>query len=190
MSNEQPAFLSSASHSVSMSVSESGKVFLGVEFSPMGNMLDMEMAVLAAVNAAGSALTEHCLSLFDADGSRLQIGRTTYYSCGQSPQTYKTPYGDVNLMRYTYQSAAGGKRYVPLESKAHMVLNSTPRFAEMAASKMANMPSTSVQTDLSDNHDVSVSRDYLTKLSDKVGELAKNSEPFIKYDDVTDINKD
>ncbi|MDR1084988.1 MAG: hypothetical protein LBP22_09060, partial [Deltaproteobacteria bacterium] len=161
-----------------------------MKFTPIGNMLEMEEAVSAAVNAFGAALTEHCPALYDADGSWLQIGKTTYCSCGQFPQTYKTPYGGVNVMRHAYQSAEGGGRYVPLESKAHMVLNSTPRFAKIAASKTANMPSTSVQTDLFDNQGVSVSRDYLKKLSDKAGELIKNSEPFIKYDDAKNLNKD
>ncbi|MDR1084141.1 MAG: hypothetical protein LBP22_04600, partial [Deltaproteobacteria bacterium] len=191
MSHEQAASLFSAGHSVSMPVSESGEISLGMKFTPTGNMLEMEEAVSAAVNAFGAALTEHCPALYDADGSRLQIGKTTYCSCGQFPQTYKTPYGGVNVMRYAYQSAEGGGRYVPLESRARMVLNSsTPRFAKTAASKTANMPPASVQTDLFDNHDVSVSRDYLTKLSDKAGELIKNSEPFIKYDDAKDLNKD
>ncbi|MDR1085865.1 MAG: hypothetical protein LBP22_13680 [Deltaproteobacteria bacterium] len=77
-----------------------------------------------------------------------------------------------------------------MESKARMVLNLTPRFAKLAAPKTANMPSAAVQTDLFDDHDVYVSRDYITKLSDKVGELAKNSESFIKYDGAKDQNKD
>jgi hypothetical protein len=52
------------------------------------------------------------------------------------------------------------------------------------------MPSAAVRTDLSDSHDVSVSRDYLTKLSDKVGESVKSAESFIKYEDPKDLNKD
>lgn len=129
----------------------------------------MEEAALGAVNSVGAAITEHCLSSFDADGNRLQIGKTTYCSNGQFPQTYKTPFGDVSLPRYVYKTAQGGKTFVPLEHKAHMVLNLTLRFAKMAASKMDNLSSTYVKTDLSDNHGVSVSRDYLTKLADKVG---------------------
>jgi hypothetical protein len=40
-------------------------------------------------------------------------------------------------MMYAYQSAEGGGRYVPLESKARMILNSTPLFAKMTSSKTA-----------------------------------------------------
>ncbi|MDR1084899.1 MAG: hypothetical protein LBP22_08575 [Deltaproteobacteria bacterium] len=65
MSDEQAAFLSSANHSVSISVSESGEISLGVKFTPTGNMLEMDEAILAAVNAAGTVLTEHCLALYD-----------------------------------------------------------------------------------------------------------------------------
>jgi hypothetical protein len=125
--------------------------------------LKTEEAVLAAVNAFGAALTGHCLSLYGADGSRLQNGQTTCYSCGQFPRTYKAPYGGVNIMRYTCQSAEGGRRYVPPESRACMVLNSTPRSDKTAASKTAGMRSISVQTALFDKHDVSVSRDYFNK---------------------------
>jgi hypothetical protein len=34
-----------------------------MKFTTMGNMLDMEETVSAAVNAADASLTEHCLSL-------------------------------------------------------------------------------------------------------------------------------
>ncbi|MDR1084484.1 MAG: hypothetical protein LBP22_06390 [Deltaproteobacteria bacterium] len=79
-------------------------------------------------------------------------------------------------MRHACQSAEGGRsrKYVPLESKARMVLNWTDAYVRQTGSvKDGQYAFNFCPTDLFDKHDVSVSRDYLTKLSDKIGELAK-----------------
>jgi hypothetical protein len=67
------------------------------------------------------------------------IDDTKHYSRGKFNQAYETPYGPVNIERHVYETAKGWKTYVPLEHKAHLVLNSTPRFAKMVTFKMANM---------------------------------------------------
>jgi len=55
-------------------------------------MLETEAAIQQALNEAGVLATHAALQHFDTDGSPLQRGDTLWYSKGQQPCTYQTPY--------------------------------------------------------------------------------------------------
>src|SRR5512144_3155329 len=72
------------------------------------SMLDTEAAIQQALNEAGALATAAALEHFDTDGSPLRLGDTLWYSKGQQPCTYQTPYGETAVVRHVYQTAAGG----------------------------------------------------------------------------------
>jgi hypothetical protein len=147
------------------------------------NMLSLENGLQATLNQTGSLITEDLLASFDYDGSPFQIGTLKYTSCGIFPQTYETPYGPVTVERHMYQSQNGGRRLCPLENRARMVDNSTPKYAQMISSKMASMSGPAVKRDLCSNHGRSISLDYIKSLTDQVGEMALAKEGVWTYQD-------
>jgi len=99
------------------------------------------------------------------------IGSSKLTSKGQEIKAYQTPYGEISIPRHVYQSSKGGKTYCPLEPNARIVVTSTPRFAKIVSNKYANLASTKVHADLSENHGRKVARSYLQNLSEAVGNI-------------------
>jgi len=155
---------------------------LEVKVCLSGSMLEAEEAILDALNAAGCVATERALERFDTDGSHLLFGGTKWFSKGQLPKTYQTPYGTAEIKRHVYQSASGGKTFCPLERDARIVVTSTPRFAKMVAHKFANAASTTVQQDLAENHGREWARSSLQGLAEAVGSVAQVKEESWHYE--------
>jgi len=163
-------------------ISREGKtVRLEVTFDLAGSMLEAENSILAALNEAGCLATGEALKGFDTDGSRWVLGGEKWFSKGQVPKIYQTPYGEVELPRHVYQRSQGGKTFCPLERAARIVVTSTPRFAQQVAHKFAHNASTEVREDLAENHGRPVSRSYLQSLSDAVGSVAQAQEETWSY---------
>lgn len=161
---------------------EGSVITLEVKVDISGSMLGAEEAILGSLNEAGCVATGEALKRFDADGSQIAMGGVKWFSKGQLPKTYQTPYGEVAVERYVYQRSVGGETFCPLEREARIVVTSTPRFAKMATHKMANGASTSVQRDLAENHGRSVSRSYLQDLAEAIGGVVAAKEETWEYE--------
>lgn len=109
------------------------------------------------------------------------LGGEKWFSKGQVPKIYQTPYGEVEVPRHVYQRSQGGKTFCPLERAARIVVTSTPRFAQQVAHKFAHNASPQVREDLAENHGRPVARSYLQSLSDAVGSVVQAKEETWSY---------
>ena len=147
-----------------------------------GSMLDDEQALQQSLNAAGQIAMQPILKQFDTNGEPIRVNGIKHTVRVCSPQTYETPYGPVQVERYVYQTSQGGRTYVPLEDTARMVLNSTPRYAQMVSGKYARFGADSIRDDLLECNGRQISRNYAKKLSDFVGAIAACHETEWAYD--------
>lgn len=161
--------------------SKKESVTIQVTVKISNSMLDSEESILEAVNEVGNLASQEILTSFDTDGSPIMIGSTKLTSKGQETKSYQTPYGEISIPRHVYQSSKGGKTYCPLETNARIIVTSTPRFAKIVSNKYGLLPSTKVQTDLSENHGRKVARSYLQNLSETVGSIALAKEEDWSY---------
>jgi len=146
-----------------------------------GSMLQAEEAIQDGLQKAGLLATAEKLKQFDTDGSPIQCGSVRMTSKGQSSQDYETPYGTAAVLRHVYQTSAGGKTFCPLEEKARMVLNATPRFAKLVSYKYAEAGAEAVVDDLQECHRREISKRYVKSLGDAVGAYAVVKEETWEY---------
>jgi len=104
-----------------------------------------------------------------------------FFSKGQLPKKYQTPYGEVSIERHVYQDNQGGKTFCPMERDARIVTTSTPRFAKRVSNKMACGATTQVRRDLLENHGRSVTRMYIGSLSETVASIVQAKEKEWHY---------
>ncbi len=145
------------------------------------SMLGSEEAIQNGLNEAGCLATGEALTRFDTDGSRIEIGGEKWFSKGQLPKIYQTPYGQVEIERHVYQRSRGGKTFCPMERDARIVVTSTPRFAKIVSHKFANGSSVQVKRDLAENHNREVARSYLQGVADAVGSVVQAKEESWHY---------
>jgi hypothetical protein len=161
--------------SVTIIKSDSKSITVKIEAEvtiPIGKgMLQVEDIIQSTVNNVGLMVTECALHQFDADGSPITVSGKKYTSKGQVPKAYQTPYGEITLPRYVYQSNQGGSTYCPLDEDARIITGSTPKLAKMVSSKYAESGSRQVQKDLHENHGRYLSRSYIQDISGSVGSL-------------------
>jgi hypothetical protein len=161
------------------------EVTLEVKFRLTSSMLETEENILAALNEGGCLGTAKALERFDTDGDRIEIGGVKWFSKGQLPKQYQTPYGTVEISRHVYQRSEGGATFCPMERDARIVVTSTPRFAKMVSHKYANGASTTVRRDLLENHGRDCPRSFLQNLSEAVGAVAQAKEENWHYETPT-----
>ena len=137
-----------------------------------GRMLEDEQALQQSLNEAGQVAMVPMLKQFDTHGEPLRVGGVKHTVKNYAPQTYETPYGPVEVQRHTYQTCRGGRAYVPLESDARMILNSTPRYSQIVSGKYARFGADAICEDLLECNGRTLSRNYAKKLSDFVGAVA------------------
>ncbi len=154
---------------------------LQVTFSLEGSMLNVEESIQETLNAVGLIATEQKLRSFDTDGSPLFFGATKLTSKGQFTQDYETPYGSVGVERHIYQSNQGGQTYCPLEDRARLVLNATPKYAKMVSFKYAELGAQKVVEDLLECNHRNISIRYVKMLGDSVGMMAQAKEEVWEY---------
>jgi hypothetical protein len=147
-----------------------------------GAMLNDEQALQDNLNEAGQAAMVPMIKQFDTNGEPIRINGIKHTVKNYAPQTYETPYGPVQVERYTYQTYKGGRAYVPLENDARMVLNSTPRYSQIVAGKYARFGADAICDDLLECNGRKLSRNYAKKLSDFVGTIAQCYESEWEYD--------
>lgn len=149
------------------------------------SMLEQENAIQAAVNQAGLVSTRALLESHDTDGRPLKVrdeqGLKVNLSAKSQrvPKEIETPYGAVTVARHVYQSSAGGACLVPLDKAAGLFGAATPKFAQMVAAKIAEMPARSVARDLAGNHQRAVSLEQLQHITGRVGELARAQQEHL-----------
>lgn len=147
-----------------------------------GQMLADEQALQQSLNEAGQAAMAPMIKQFDTHGEPLRVDGVKHTVKNYAPQAYETPYGTVHVERYTYQTSKGGRAYVPLEEDGRMVLNSTPRYAQMISGKYARFGADAIREDLWECNGRKLSRNYAKKLSDFVGTIARHYESEWDYD--------
>ena len=147
-----------------------------------GPMLESEEIIREKLNEVGVIAEQENLKRFDADGSPIRVGDVTLYSKGRSPQQYETPYGTIEVERYTYQTSKGGSTYTPLEANARTVLNATPLFAKTVSYKYASSSASSASADLEQCNGRVISGRYCKSLGDAVGVIASAKEETWQYE--------
>ena len=152
-----------------------GSMTLSVTFIPGASMLESEQNIQVALNEVGAEATGECLSRFDTDGSKIQIGGQKMTTKGREPKTYQTPYGGVVVERHVYQSSAGGAIFCPLEPGARIMRTATPMFAKQVAFKYSNSNAATVKTDLA-QHGRVIARSYVAEVAGDVASVAGEKE--------------
>lgn len=147
-----------------------------------GQMLEDEQALQQALNEAGLAAMGPMIKQFDTKGEPIRVNGVKHTVKNYAPEIYETPYGQQRVERYTYQTSKGGRAYVPLENDARMVLNSTPRYAQMVSGKYTRLGADAICEDLLECNGRQLSRNYAKKLSDYVGTIVQCYESEWEYD--------
>jgi len=145
-------------------------------------MLESEELILKSLNEAGSLATGEALKQFDTDGSPIDIAGQKWTTKGKIFKTYETPYGKSRIERHVYQSSKGGRGHCPLDKKARIIKTATPRCAKILSSKYAEFGSRRVETDLKNNHGLSLPIAYIQNISDIVGSIASIKEDYWDYE--------
>jgi hypothetical protein len=163
-------------------VKRSGEeVTVAVTVRLSGSLLEMEGAIQEASNEVGRCVTEEALQRFDTDGSPIRIGDIKLTARGRDAKVYQSPYGEVQVERYVYQSSRGGRIYCPLEHQGRIVRGATPRFASQLSHKYAQLNVRAVQADLEQNHGRKVAASYIQHVAEWVGTIATTKEEDWEY---------
>lgn len=80
-----------------------------------------------------------------------------------------------------YQRSRGGKTFCPLDSKARVICQSTPKFSQQVSSKYGRMGSYQVVLDLKENHGRHISRNRIQEISHCVGTIIAEQESEWHY---------
>ena len=160
----------------------SNKITIQLTVELTGQMLIDEQVLQQSLNEAGQAAMVPMLKQFDTNGEPIRVNGVKHTVKDYAPQEYETPYGPVQVERYTYQTSKGGRAYVPLENDARMILNSTPRYSQMVSGKYARLGADAICEDLLECNGRKISRNYAKKLSDFVGVVAQCHEVDWEYD--------
>lgn len=146
------------------------------------SMLTFEDNLQSELNEAGMLAERKQLENLDTDGSPIFFGKVKMTSKKKKQlKVYETPYGAVKVPRYVYQTSDGGATYSPLDHAARIVVNSTPKFAQMVSWKYAEMAAPQAQKDFEQNHKRSTSRATLRDIADVVGAIAQAKEDVWTY---------
>ena len=152
-----------------------------------GHMLEDEQSLQDAVNDAGCIAMAPMIKQFDTNGEPIRINGIKHTAKQISPEIYETPYGPVKVERRTYQTSKGGRSYVPLENDARMVLNSTPRYAQIVSGKYARFGAEAICDDLIECNGRKISHQYAKVLSDYVGSVLPGALQNAAYDIVSGV---
>jgi len=157
-------------------------ITVSVTFEPGKTMLDSEIRLQEALNELGALATGECLKRFDSDGAPIVVGgrKLTAKGGGRMPKKYQTPYGEVGIERYVYQSSAGGALYCPLEASGRVVRTATPLLAKQVAFKYALNNASEVVQDFA-QHGRVLSRSYVREIAADVASIGREKEEHWSY---------
>ena len=161
---------------------KNNKVTIQLTIELTKQMLADEQALQQSLNEAGQAIMVPMIKQFDTKGEPIRVNGIKHTVKNYAPQIYETPYGPVQVERYTYQTAKGGRAYVPLENDSRMALNSTPKYSQIVSGKYARLGADAICEDLLECNGRKLSRNYAKKLSDFVGTIAQCHESEWGYD--------
>ena len=159
----------------------STEVVVQMKVNLKDNMLASEEAIQEALNEVGTLATAVALQQFDTDGSPIITGNTKWYSKGETPKKYQTPYGEISVNRHVYQPSSGGKTWCPMEERARVVCSTSPRFAKTLSHKFSQGPAGQVREDLLQNHGRKVAKSYIQRVADLIGSVAQAKEVDWEY---------
>jgi hypothetical protein len=166
------------------------KITLQVTIDLSGDtFLDVEDAILEGCNSVGCKATEEALVRHDTDGSAIMVEGKKLTARTSHRKTYQTPYGNVSVNRYVYQSSSGGRIYCPLDNTVRMIHGSTPRFARMLTYKYSCMNARETCSDFLNNHGRRVSLSFLQNIADSVGAIGQATEERWSYE-MPDLNEE
>lgn len=154
---------------------------IAVKINIDGSLLDAEDTIQNACNEVGLLATEKALKNFDTDGRPLQTGDIKWTAKESSEKKYQTPYGVVEIKRYTYQTSKGGKVWCPLEEQARIIRGGTPRLAKQVSHKYVHMNAQAVRQDFQANHNRKLTKSYIQNMADWVGGIAQAKEQDWTY---------
>jgi len=165
------------------------EVSIRITFSKKGSMLAIEEHLQEALNAGGCIAMQEIIGEFDANGSPIVFDGTKFTAKAKYPKTYHTPHGQINVERYLYQSSKGGRSFCPLEAKANIQLNATPRFGRIVASKYAEFGAPQLCEDLLESNARKINVSYAQALGNFYGSLAAAQEGVWEYE-IPELEKD
>jgi hypothetical protein len=151
---------------------------LRVKLGAKLTMLEQEEAIQLALNEAGRSFTTCLMEGYDTEGDPLLVDGVKFTAKSHKiGRLIESPYGTVPILRWAYQSSAGGECFHPMDTRLGLIGSATPKFAKMVSSKFVDMPGEAVLRDLADNHQRKMSLDQLQQLVNRVGERAAFYEP-------------
>lgn len=157
------------------------ELIIQVKVTIDGTLLEAEDTIQNACNEVGLLATQEALKNFDTDGRPLETGGIKWTAKLPSEKQYQTPYGVVEIKRYTYQTSKGGKVWCPLEERARIIRSGTPRLAKQVAHKYVHMNAQAVCHDFEANHNRKMTKSYVQNMVDWVGSIAQAKEEDWTY---------
>ena len=147
-----------------------------------GNMLECEEQLQDAVNEGGLLATEHLLKRHDADGTVIIQAGERWYSKGEQPKKYETPYGTARIKRHVYQRNTGGSTLCPMEQSARIMVTSTPRYAKILVGKYARMSARIACDDLYESNRRQTVPSHFLRTAEFVGAIVEAKEASWEYE--------
>ena len=147
-----------------------------------GNMLECEEQLQDALNEGGQLATEHLLKRHDTDGTTIVQASERWYSKGEQPKKYETPYGTVTVNRHVYQRHTGGSTLCPMEQSARIIVTSTPRYAKILTGKYARMSCRMASEDLYESNRRKAVPAHFVRTAEFVGTIAEAKESSWEYE--------
>jgi hypothetical protein len=149
--------------------------------SAITNCRRFEKEAQQATNTIGRKLMELGLQAFDTSGEPILVGQVNMTSKGPSPENYRTLFGPVRLDRHVYQTADGGKTFVPLEADARIISNSTPQLASCISNRYTEVCARKVERAFSESNQIQIDANLIQDLSRALGNVALAKEDFWSY---------
>lgn len=137
------------------------------------NMQSFESTLQSALQAVGKVGMGWALEAFDTQGEPLEVGKRMVWSKGLFLGTYHTLFGDVTVSRHSYQASDGGSIHVPMEDRACIIAQSTPRFAQKAARLISCGPARAASEALLEDDQIKLSPDTFSRIADEVARIVK-----------------
>lgn len=158
------------------------EIVIEMRIPKSGSFLDREGVIQDEINAAGRLATETCLEDFDADGSPIILGKAKLTAKRTKvSKKYQSPFGEIAVSRFAYQTSEGGVTAIPLELNARIVASSTPRMARMVSFKYAESNAGQVVKDMDESHRLELSRCYIQDIAAAVADQVSARDPYWSY---------
>jgi hypothetical protein len=140
-----------------------------------------ELQTQSAIHAIGRKVMELGLQAFDTNGEPITLGSQSMTSKGQFHEVYRTLFGPVSLLRHVYQSSQGGKTFVPLESNARILCNTTPQLVKCVASRYTEVPAATAEKGFAEQLQLKIDTNLILDISRELGRVALAKQEYWSY---------